>query len=89
VDTGNPDRDAHLRGQDFFDAEHYPEMRFDSTRIRHVEGGTYRITGDLTIRGVTREVEVDATVQGVEVDPWGNQRAGIGCAARSTAPTSA
>jgi polyisoprenoid-binding protein YceI len=77
VDTGNADRDAHLRGPDFFDAERFPEMRFDSTRIRHVEGGTYRVTGDLTIRGVTREVEVEATVQGVEVDPWGNQRAGI------------
>jgi polyisoprenoid-binding protein YceI len=77
IDTGNADRDAHLRGPDFFDSERYPEMRFESTAIRHVEGGTYKVTGDLTIKDITREVEVEATVQGTGEDPWGNQRAGI------------
>jgi polyisoprenoid-binding protein YceI len=77
IDTGNADRDAHLRGPDFFDADRYPRMSFVSTGIRHLEGGTYAVTGDLTIKGVTREVTVEATVQGTGEDPWGNQRAGI------------
>ncbi|HYM56766.1 MAG TPA: YceI family protein [Solirubrobacteraceae bacterium] len=77
IDTGNAERDAHLRGPDFFDAERYPELRYLSTAIRHVEGGTYRVTGDLTIKDITREVEVEATVVGTGEDPWGNQRAGI------------
>lgn len=77
IDTGNPDRDAHLRSPDFFDAEHYPEMRFETTRVRHVEGGHYRVSGDLTVKDVTREVEVDATVEGAAEDPWGNERVGI------------
>lgn len=77
IDTGHPDRDAHLRGPEFFDCERYPEMRFETTQIHHVEGGTYRVAGDLTIKDVTREVEVDATVEGAAEDPWGNERVGI------------
>ena len=77
IDTGNADRDAHLRGPDFFDVERYPEMRFETTRIRHVEGGHYRVAADLTIKDQTREVEVDATVDGTAEDPWGNERVGI------------
>jgi polyisoprenoid-binding protein YceI len=77
IDTGNPDRDAHLRSPDFFDVERYPEARFESTRIQHVSGGTYRLAGDLTIKDQTREVEMDATVQGAGEDPWGNERVGV------------
>jgi polyisoprenoid-binding protein YceI len=77
IDTGEPDRDAHLRSPDFFDVERYPEMRFESTRIQHVEGGTYKIAGDLTIKDQTREIEVDATVEGAAEDPWGNERVGV------------
>jgi polyisoprenoid-binding protein YceI len=77
IDTGNADRDAHLRSPDFFDADRYPEMRFESRAIRHVDGGHYRVTGDLTVKDVTREVEVDATVEGAATDPWGNDRVGI------------
>jgi polyisoprenoid-binding protein YceI len=77
IDTGNPDRDAHLRSPDFFDAERYPEMRFETLRIEHVEGGRYRVAGDLTIKDTTREVEIDATVEGAATDPWGNERVGI------------
>jgi polyisoprenoid-binding protein YceI len=51
-------------------------MRFESTRIEHIEGGTYRIAGDLTIKDQTREVEMDATVEGTGEDPWGNERVG-------------
>jgi polyisoprenoid-binding protein YceI len=77
IDTGDPDRDAHLRSPDFFDVERYPEMRFESTRIRHVEGGIYRLAGNMTIKDETREVEFDATVEGAAEDPWGNERVGI------------
>jgi polyisoprenoid-binding protein YceI len=77
IDTGHAERDAHLRSPDFFDAERYPEITFTSTRVQHVEGGTYRVTGDLTIKGVTREVEMTATVEGAAEDPWGNERVGI------------
>lgn len=77
IDTGNPDRDAHLRGPEFFDVQRYPVMRFETTRIQHVTGGTYRVAGELTIKDVTREIEVDATIEGAAKDPWGNERVGI------------
>jgi polyisoprenoid-binding protein YceI len=77
IDTGNAERDAHLRSPDFFDVERHPEMRFESTGIRHVEGGTYAVTGDLTIKDQTREVEVAAVVEGAAEDPWGNERVGV------------
>jgi polyisoprenoid-binding protein YceI len=77
IDTGNAERDEHLRSPDFFDAEHYPQIRFESTRIAHVEGGTYNVWGDLTIKDVTREVEMTATVEGAGQDPWGTERVGI------------
>ena len=77
IDTGNAERDAHLRSAEFFDAERYPEIRFASTRIQHVEGGDYRVSGELTIKDVTREIEMTATVEGAAEDPWGNERVGI------------
>lgn len=77
VDTNNADRDEHLRGADFFDAEHWPSITFESTAIEHVEGGSYLVTGDLTIKGVSREIQVEASVEGAGVDPWGNDRVGI------------
>jgi polyisoprenoid-binding protein YceI len=77
IDTGNADRDAHLRSEDFFDVARYPEARFESTRIEHIDGGRYRLAGDLTIRGETREVEFEACVDGAAEDPWGNERVGI------------
>lgn len=69
IDTGSAARDAHLRSAEFFDAERYPEIRFASTRIQHVEGGDYRVSGDLTIKDVTREVEMTATFEGAAEDP--------------------
>jgi polyisoprenoid-binding protein YceI len=77
IDTANPERDAHLRSADFFDADRFPEIRFNSTQIRHVEGGNYRVSGDLTIKDVTRQVEMDAYVEGAGEDPWGQERVGI------------
>lgn len=77
IDTGSAQRDAHLRLAEFFDAERCPEIRFASTRIQHVEGGDYRVSGELTIKDVTREVEMTGTVEGAAEDPWGNERVGI------------
>jgi polyisoprenoid-binding protein YceI len=77
IDTGNADRDAHLRSPDFFDVERCPEITFESTRIRHIEGGSFALTGNLTIKGVTREVEMEAMVEGSDTDPWGMDRVGI------------
>ena len=77
VDTNEPTRDAHLRTADFFDVERYPEIVFESKRIEPLGGPRYRVVGDLTLKGTTREVELDSTVEGSERDPWGNDRIGL------------
>ncbi|MBS2965814.1 polyisoprenoid-binding protein [Actinocrinis puniceicyclus] len=76
IDTHNADRDAHLRSNDFLDLEHYPQITFNSTSVQQVEPDTYRVTGDLTIKGVTRPVTFDLVYTGSAVDPYGNQRVG-------------
>jgi polyisoprenoid-binding protein YceI len=82
IDTGEPQRDAHLRSADFFDAERYPVITFQSRRIEEAGHDRYRVVGDLTIRDVTREVTLDATYEGRARDPYGNER--IGFSARTT-----
>jgi polyisoprenoid-binding protein YceI len=77
IDTNEPTRDEHLRGPDFIDVERYPEARFESKRIVPLGGPKFRVIGDLTLKDVTREVELEATVEGCEKDPWGNDRVGI------------
>jgi polyisoprenoid-binding protein YceI len=77
VDTNDPQRDAHLRSADFFDVERFPDIRFTSTRIEPVGEARYRVTGDLTIRGVTRETVLDVEQTGRIRDPWGNDRTGF------------
>lgn len=80
IDTRNEDRDAHLRSEDFLDVEEHPEITFRSTRIEgaHDEPGEpFRVVGDLTIRGETREVVLDATYEGTGEDPWGGTRVGF------------
>lgn len=74
IDTRSEQRDAHLKSADFFDVETYPELRFVSTRVERTSDG-YKVTGDLTIRDVTRPVTLDVTEEGAGVDPWGNQKA--------------
>lgn len=76
IDTQVADRDAHLRSADFLDAAAHPEITFTSRRIEKAGTG-YRVTGDLRIRGVTREVTLEAEFAGTGKDPWGNQRAGF------------
>jgi polyisoprenoid-binding protein YceI len=77
IDTNNEDRDAHLRSADFFDVERYPEIRFGSSRVESRGGPDFEVTGELTITDVTKEIALDATVEGVQRDPWGQERVGL------------
>ncbi|MFD4632762.1 YceI family protein [Streptomyces sp. NPDC058284] len=77
VDTGVEQRDAHLIGTDFFDARRYPEMVFRSTATVHEGGESFRMAGDLTIRDVTRPVELQLDYLGSVVDPFGFERVGF------------
>ncbi len=76
VNTREAQRDAHLSSPDFFDAEKYPELTFAVTRIEGGDGA-YTITGDLTIKDITREIALDAEITGPVTDPWGNLRIGL------------
>jgi polyisoprenoid-binding protein YceI len=73
IDTGSADRDNHLRSPDFLDVEQYPELTFRSTRVVKHDGTDFVLAGDLTIHGVTREVELEVEYNGVETSPWGSQ----------------
>jgi polyisoprenoid-binding protein YceI len=78
VDTRQPDRDKDLRSDHFFDAEHFPAITFKSKRVEQVSPGKLKITGDLTIHGITKEVVLDVDgPTGPVKDPWGNQRMAI------------
>ena len=81
IDTGVGDRDAHLRGADFFDVERFPEITFRSTRIEgnppKQEGDRFRLAGDLVIRDSAMEVVLDCEYMGRGTDPWGKTRAGF------------
>jgi polyisoprenoid-binding protein YceI len=80
IDTGVEDRDEHLRSADFLGVESHPKITFRSKRVEgaHARGGDrFRVIGDLTIRGETREVTLDAVLEGTGTDPWGNERAGF------------
>ena len=73
VDTRSEQRDGHLRSGDFFDVEKYPEMRFVSRKAQREDDG-WKVTGDLTIKGVTKSVVLSVIEEGAGVDPWGNQK---------------
>lgn len=77
VNTRNADRDGHLRSEDFFDAEQFPHLTFTSTAIEHLDDTHYRITGDLTIKGVSNPVTFDLEFTGSATDPFGNERLGF------------
>ena len=82
VDTRNADRDAHVRNEDFFDTDNYPQMTFVSTAFDVDASGNGTVTGDLTIKGTTKSVTLDVETFGTEVDPYGNTR--VGFEARTT-----
>lgn len=77
IDTNENQRDTHLRSEDFFHAEVHPQLSFESTEIRAVDEDAFLIHGDLTMRGVTRPIVLEAELQGTEIDPWGNERVGL------------
>ena len=77
IDTGTPDRDAHLRSEDFFHVEKHPAITFASTGIRSVGGNAYDVTGDLTLRGVTKRITLPVSYLGKATDPWGNEKLGF------------
>lgn len=74
VSTGSEDRDTHIKSEDFFDVENHPEMRFVSTSVE-TNGGSWKLVGDLTIKGVTKPVTLDFDFAGIVDDPWGNPKA--------------
>ena len=76
ISTGDDSRDGHLRTGDFFDAEAFPTITFTTTKVTP-KGDDYTLTGDLTIKGVTKPVELELEFGGVEADPWGGTRAGF------------
>ena len=77
IDTRNADRDQHLRTNDFFDAPQFPEITFVSSRIDLVDEGHFIVNGDVTIRGITKQISIPIDFIGVERDPMGNLRAGF------------
>lgn len=77
ISTNNEDRDNHLKSDDFFNAEEYPRLVFESTSFERTGDGKYKMTGDLTIRDVTKEVELDVVHGGTVEDPYGNTKAGF------------
>jgi len=77
ITTGNEQRDTHLRSDDFFNAEKYPKITFKSTSLKKTSGDNYKLYGDLTIRDITKPIELKVTYNGTIVDPWGNTRLGF------------
>jgi polyisoprenoid-binding protein YceI len=77
IDTGVADRDTHLRSGDFLEAEKYPEITFRNARVVKQKGANFVVKGELTIKGVTKEVELDLELDGVAKDPWGNAKLGV------------
>ena len=82
ISTNNEQRDAHLRSADFFDAEHYPRLKFETEKIEKENDENYKIYGFITIRGVSKKITLKAEFGGVIRDPWGNSRAGFSLAGK-------
>lgn len=77
VSTGNEQRDGHLKSDDFFNAEKFPQMTFNSTAVNKVSDTEYKVTGDLTIRDITKSVTLDVEFNGTMTDPYGQHKAGF------------
>jgi polyisoprenoid-binding protein YceI len=77
IDTGVADRDGHLKSPDFLNVEQWPSLTFKSTRVVGFSGGEFKLVGDLTIRDVTREVELDVEFEGHAKSPWGKEVIGF------------
>lgn len=77
IDTNNEDRDNHLKSADFFDVENYPKLSFVSTDIKKINENLFKISGDLTVKDVTKSIELETEYSGLMTDPWGNTKAGL------------
>ena len=77
IDTKNEQRDAHLKSDDFFNAEQFPKLTFKSTSIEKISDEEYKLTGDFTIRDITKPVELKVEYNGTITDPWGQERIGF------------
>ena len=77
ISTNNEQRDGHLRTSDFFGVEKYPEMQFVSRRVEDADDNTYIVHGDLTLKGVTKPIQLNVEYSGVTKDPWGTERVGF------------
>lgn len=77
INTGNDKRDEHLKSDDFFNADKFPKITFKSKSFKKVSGNKYKLTGDFTMRDVTKQVTLDVVFNGVVKDPWGNTKAGF------------
>lgn len=77
IDTNNEQRDGHLKSDDFFGAENFPKLTFESTSFKKVSDNNYTLTGAITLKGVTKEITLTAELGGKAVDPYGNEKAGF------------
>lgn len=77
INTGNADRDGHLKSDDFFNAEAFPKVTFTSTSFTKTGDGEYKLTGNITLRDVTKPIELTVEYGGTATDPWGNVKAGF------------
>ena len=82
IDTRNTDRDNHLKSGDFFDAENYPKLTFKGASFTKVNDHNYELTGELTIKGVSKEVKLPVEFSGLMQDPWGNTKVGLNIEAK-------
>jgi len=77
INTNNSQRDEHLRSSDFFEVKQHPELLFESTEFKKIDEENYRVYGNLTMKGITKPVQLNVEHSGVTKDPWGGERAGF------------
>ncbi len=77
IDTGNEQRDGHLKSDDFFNSEKFPQLVFESTSIKKVDAENFILSGNLTIRNITKQIDLNVVLGGVAVDPYGQTKAGF------------
>ena len=82
IDTENEKRDKHLRGEEFFNVDKFPEIKFVSKEIKDINGNEFKVVGDLTIHGVTKQIELNSEFTGATTDPWGNERSAFDAQAK-------
>lgn len=77
ISTNNADRDGHLKSPDFFDAANHPTINFSATSFEKVSGDEFEITGDLTLRGITKSIKLKSVLGGMATDPYGQEKVGF------------